>query len=734
MDPQPASTSDAAKPRSPRRLDSTRAESGVDFGQTEGNNCDIRGNCVLGDVAASAAGRRRLVDGVLLWFPPLLCSAIFLPCLVYSEWYVDELFAVLRNEDARGETPLRQVFTNDFWGNPLRGSGPGAWTHKSYRPVSVLSFAWQFSLLEEGLFRPQPLRAFNVALHSANTLLLVALLRDGLHFSRCWSCLAACLFAAHPVHAENVVYLVGRADALATTGWLLAALAHLCVRRGSQCAVGSPPLPMAAALLLMLCALLAVLAGLCKESGLTLLVFVAGIELSSPQPGTRRGVCFAFAALGFFALLAVMRIQLTQGTTAAFGYVDTPIQYHSNFMARTLSYLFQHAFYAKLMVLPGDLSWDYSYDALPVLRATWRDVRMLAICSAYLALTGLAAWSLSGRGRRRALLGLQHVIVPFVPASNLFFKVGVTVGERLLYPSTVGFAMLVADLGEGLQRGARRCGGQHRGGGGGPATRAGSRRRGGGGRRWPVALAVALLCVYAWRCGHRVLQWRSSEALYAADAAAWPRSVKTRHQLGTVYHAQGRHSEALAHYNASLAVLDDNALTDHCIAQVYIETGRYGEALERFQKIFRGHLVGFSQFNLWMLYVDFGFTLVALSRFEEAVPPLKQGLGLNLAVPHGLNALGYAHASLEQLQEAQDSFVKALEYDPDNPSIWSNLAVVWMVAGAFQNAAHGLERALLQEPNHPVFVHNALLLKQAAEKGGAIEGRPRLDLYFSRTT
>lgn len=61
------------------------------------------------------------------------------------------------------------------------------------------------------------------------------------------------------------------------------------------------------------------------------------------------------------------------------------------------------------------------------------------------------------------------------------------------------------------------------------------------------------------------------QALYMADAEAWP-TVKTRHQLGTVFHQQGRHDEALREFNGSLMILDDNALTDHCIAQIYIES------------------------------------------------------------------------------------------------------------------------------------------------------------------
>ena len=37
--------------------------------------------------------------------------------------------------------------------------------------------------------------------------------------------------------------------------------------------------------------------------------------------------------------------------------------------------------------------------------------------------------------------------VPFVPMSNLFFLVGTTIGERLLYPLTVGWALVLAGLG-----------------------------------------------------------------------------------------------------------------------------------------------------------------------------------------------------------------------------------------------------------------------------------------------
>ena len=42
------------------------------------------------------------------------------------------------------------------------------------------------------------------------------------------------------------------------------------------------------------------------------------------------------------------------------------------------------------------------------------------------------------------LFGLSLMIIPFLPASNLFFPVGFVVAERVLYLPSMGFCMLVA--------------------------------------------------------------------------------------------------------------------------------------------------------------------------------------------------------------------------------------------------------------------------------------------------
>ncbi len=42
------------------------------------------------------------------------------------------------------------------------------------------------------------------------------------------------------------------------------------------------------------------------------------------------------------------------------------------------------------------------------------------------------------------LQALALMVIPFIPASNLFFPVGFVVAERILYTPSMGFSLLVA--------------------------------------------------------------------------------------------------------------------------------------------------------------------------------------------------------------------------------------------------------------------------------------------------
>ena len=99
------------------------------------------------------------------------------------------------------------------------------------------------------------------------------------------------------------------------------------------------------------------------------------------------------------------------------------------------------------------------------------------------------------------LLSLAFLIVPFVPATNLFFYVGFVVAERVLYIPSMGFCLLV---GHGVEMIYTRC------------------------RRKPwrkhvlVLWVIGLLAAYSVRTMIRNRDWVSEEQLYKSGITVNP--------------------------------------------------------------------------------------------------------------------------------------------------------------------------------------------------------------------
>lgn len=133
---------------------------------------------------------------------PLVAFLTFLPGL--SIYFIGEDFVFLHFASS-GE-PFYKASQNLF-----------------YRPLPNL--LWQFDFLTWKL-DATGYHFTNLVLHVLNTL-LVGLLIFQLTRSRRYSALTAVLFAAHPIHAEPVIWLSGRPDLLGTFFFLLALLSWL---------------------------------------------------------------------------------------------------------------------------------------------------------------------------------------------------------------------------------------------------------------------------------------------------------------------------------------------------------------------------------------------------------------------------------------------------------------------------------------------------------------------------
>uniref|UniRef100_G3NB05 Transmembrane O-mannosyltransferase targeting cadherins 4 n=1 Tax=Gasterosteus aculeatus aculeatus TaxID=481459 RepID=G3NB05_GASAC len=222
---------------------------------------------------------------------PLLAAArakvtvalVALLCFMNSydgEFVFDDSEAIVNNKDLKPATPLNNIWSNDFWGTNLSSNS----SHKSYRPLTVLTFRLNY-LLAGGL-HPVGFHVLNILLHAVISALMTdvfAILIGGLSYDEKGSILnhapktsllAALLFAAHPVHTESVAGVVGRADLLCALFFQLSFLTYCkAFNRGSDRDEGFSVRWVVVSLSLCAAAML------CKEQGITVLGVNAAFDV-----------------------------------------------------------------------------------------------------------------------------------------------------------------------------------------------------------------------------------------------------------------------------------------------------------------------------------------------------------------------------------------------------------------------------------------------------------------------
>lgn len=148
-------------------------------------------------------------------------------------------------------------------------------SHKSYRPITVLTFRWNFLL---GSLNPLGYHLVNVFLHGVVSILFLHVCKRIFNGhvrsesqTNSLSLLCGLFFALHPIHTEAVANVVGRADILCGLFYILAFLSYLnCFPEGSTNDSSKRPVKYSK-LWLGSCVLWCVLSVFSKEHGITVL-------------------------------------------------------------------------------------------------------------------------------------------------------------------------------------------------------------------------------------------------------------------------------------------------------------------------------------------------------------------------------------------------------------------------------------------------------------------------------
>jgi protein O-mannosyl-transferase len=413
---------------------------------------------------------------------------------------------------------LHRILTQQYWETAPTGL---------YRPLTSLSYLFNYAILGNGS-NPAGYHWINFLLHSMNIVLVYAL---GLAvFEQIPLALAmSAIWGLHPLMTEAVTNIVGRADLLAAGSVLGALWFHRVAQRTS----GARQAICVAAIGL------AVAAGMfAKESAIVVLAVLVLYDVAF-QGGRSWRLCIAgyLAAAVPCAIYFYVRAQVLAGSPyLATAFTDNPLL-QADFWTARMTALHVIVKYFGLLVWPAHLSYDYSYNQIPLFgsggAANAGAVLGLVACVAA-AIAIVLCW----RCHRPVSFFLAFFFVTFAPVSNLVIVIGTIMGERLMYLPAVGLAGCVVYA-------ASLC--RSRVAAASPAW-----------RNTALACMALLLLALAGRTYARNEDWVDPHRFWMSAVEAVPNSYKANLNAATtaVFVTQEDRDRAIRHADRALAILD----------------------------------------------------------------------------------------------------------------------------------------------------------------------------------
>ena len=361
-----------------------------------------------------------------------------------AEFVWDDRAAILGNQDVVGNTPVEDLFKHDFWG----GNIASKMSHKSYRPFCVLTFRLNYLWYN---LEPGGYHLWNAVLHSYTCVMFYVFTRT--FYKQVPAILSALLFAVHPVHTEAVAGIVGRADIVACFFMIISILLYAKAapvinrKKDDAAAADSENITSESVFYLILAIISTIVAALFKEIGATSFCLMVAYEvffIIRPYPSfsvpSKNSIIRIIAVCMATFLFLKARLSLHENhELRPWGIMENHIPLSNSSLTRTLTTIKSHGRYMRLLIWPSNLCYDHGFSATPWVESISNPAWVEGIF-AYILVIICGMYALYSENRILQF-SIAMLIVPFLPAANVFFYVGTVLAERLLYIPSMGYCI-----------------------------------------------------------------------------------------------------------------------------------------------------------------------------------------------------------------------------------------------------------------------------------------------------
>ncbi|GJQ67341.1 hypothetical protein Trydic_g8237 [Trypoxylus dichotomus] len=614
-----------------------------------------------------------VLTGGLCYFNSLFGTLVF-----------DDTEAILKNRDVLPSTPLINVFRNDFWGTDVSLNI----SHKSYRPVTILSYRLNI-FLSDSVILPFHFHLTNVVLYIILCGLVYPMLKMFIKTPK-WKAdvpfLSTLLFTVHPVHTEVISGLVGRADLLYSILSIISLLLYERLIKNNSL------------ILFITIYLLIAVAVLCKETAIMALGLCSVYDVFQTKFAQNKfNAKFIYRNLGLMAAgitILYFRFWIMNFEGPIFAKNDNPAAFADHILTRILTYNYIYFLNVLLLIWPQWLCFDWSMGCIPLIDNLC-DTRILSLVYDTSSTTNALALSLT--------------ILPFVPASNIFFKVGFVIAERALLLPSAGYCLLIVLGIKKLQN------------------------------RFYIKEHIWYRCFYltcaifAIRTIQRNFEWLNEETLFKSALDVCPRNAKVHYNIAKIAADSNNKQMALYEYRKAIELNPEYEQAMNNLANLLREGKRFEEAEILLRKALK------IRPNFAAAWMNLGIVLTNLNRSKEAEECYLKAIHFRNKYPDCYYNLGNLYLDMDRVNEALKAWEKAVHYKPTHTAAWSNTLVLLDSLQLYENALELGKIALMYNPRSPALhfsIANTLGKLQQFDKAEkhfleAINFSPQNALYHS---
>ncbi len=592
----------------------------------------------------------------------------------------DDLFYLKHKSVQQGMDGVADIFTkgslNQFDGTT--GVQP-------YRPVTLTVFAIQKTLFDNS---PSAAHFVNVILYILVVLVVFGLLKKLFpNFHVYVIALMALLFVVHPIHTEVVSSVKSMDELLAALFGFMAWRYFLTEDKAKNNSW----------LLIGMGSLLYFLSLLSKESAIAFLIIIP-LSMIMIQKKEIKSSLKALIPLGLMTFLFLIIRHNVIGTSTqsnGLSILENVLNASTSIWQTTATKSVILFHYIRLLFVPWPLTWDYSYNQIPLVNWTSVTAWVGLIIYGLLFIYALLQF------KKQPLFSflILFFFISSSPTNNLFLINGATIGERFLFvPSlafTTGFILLLANV-----------------------FKLNLDEYSGKSKTAFTGLAILILLVFSVMASNRTADWKSNLVLFEKGVERSPNSSRAQYSLATEYLTQSKETsdpneknnflqQSLIHFNKSLEILPENKLSHYNSGLCYVQLGDTNNAIIRYKRAIE------LDSNYIMPVNNLGVLYQARQQFDNAQRYYEMALKIDPNAKTPVKNLGdlfimkgIYYSQFGDNVQAMNAYLKSMTYNSNNTFLLNNIASLYSSLNKNDSSLIYLKKAYLLEPQNLLVIQN----------------------------